>query len=424
MASGLDSQQLRRLVRTGLRPISLQGARALFEQVVNTDEVCPLLVPIDRAAMRRAFGETVPPLWRALLPQHETPASEPSQTWFEQLAGMPEDQRYEFICARVQAEAASALSLTDAALVTPDRPLREVGMDSLLAVELRNALSRRVGRPLPATLVLDHPTCASISRFLLEHPPHRSTAATGGPIVALRTVQTRAAARLFCFPNAGGLPESFAKWRDQLRADLELYAITYPRNADIDGNQFVRAVAREVARRDDLPCAFFGHSLGARIAWGVASYLWARGQNLPGLMFASSYWSPHASESGAPLDRSPERIISWISGDQVPAADVSPALASAFAYDRVLAEAIVSPAASDAPRLPVVAFVGESDPVVHPNDLAQWTTVAGDFELETFPGDHFYLFDPRAQPLLLRSIERHVLRVLRAQDRAQGGHRL
>jgi acyl carrier protein len=55
-------------------------------------------------------------------------------------------------------------------VVDPQQPLNELGLDSLLAVELRNVLGADLGleRPLPATLVFDYPTIDAIVDFLAQ----------------------------------------------------------------------------------------------------------------------------------------------------------------------------------------------------------------------------------------------------------------
>jgi hypothetical protein len=52
------------------------------------------------------------------------------------------------------------------AVLSAATPLKEVGLDSLLAVELRNQLARLGGTPLPATLAFDHPTLDALADYL------------------------------------------------------------------------------------------------------------------------------------------------------------------------------------------------------------------------------------------------------------------
>jgi acyl transferase domain-containing protein/NAD(P)-dependent dehydrogenase (short-subunit alcohol dehydrogenase family) len=70
------------------------------------------------------------------------------------------------ILEHVQELAAKVLGVSTAAHIDPARPLNEIGLDSLMAVELRNAIAASAGRSLPATLVFDYPTADAIARFL------------------------------------------------------------------------------------------------------------------------------------------------------------------------------------------------------------------------------------------------------------------
>jgi NAD(P)-dependent dehydrogenase (short-subunit alcohol dehydrogenase family)/acyl carrier protein len=84
------------------------------------------------------------------------------------LADAPDSARYDLIVAHVQDLAARVLGLAAAHTLDIHRPLNEVGFDSLMAVELRNALSLSIDRTLPATLLFDYPTVQALAGFVAK----------------------------------------------------------------------------------------------------------------------------------------------------------------------------------------------------------------------------------------------------------------
>jgi NAD(P)-dependent dehydrogenase (short-subunit alcohol dehydrogenase family)/acyl carrier protein len=77
-------------------------------------------------------------------------------------------RRRQILVETLQAHAARVLGLSAAVGVDPDQPLQDAGMDSLMAVELRDALVRLTGRELPVTLLFEHPSLSAVADHLLE----------------------------------------------------------------------------------------------------------------------------------------------------------------------------------------------------------------------------------------------------------------
>src|SRR6185369_15745087 len=69
--------------------------------------------------------------------------------------------------------------------VDPDRPLQELGLDSLMAVELKNRLGAATGLRLPATLLFDYPTpSALVRRLRAELLGHQTDGVASSPAFA------------------------------------------------------------------------------------------------------------------------------------------------------------------------------------------------------------------------------------------------
>jgi acyl carrier protein len=84
------------------------------------------------------------------------------------VAAAPAARRRALVTSRVREQALRTLGLGADFALDPRQGLRDVGLDSLMAVELRNALQQVAGRPLPSTLLFDFPTVEGLSGYLLD----------------------------------------------------------------------------------------------------------------------------------------------------------------------------------------------------------------------------------------------------------------
>ena len=88
-------------------------------------------------------------------------------TIVSQLADAVAARRPALLRTFLRARVARTLGLPDGQTVDDHQPLRDAGLDSLLAIELRNVLGSALSRSLPATLLFDYPTVDDLATHLL-----------------------------------------------------------------------------------------------------------------------------------------------------------------------------------------------------------------------------------------------------------------
>ncbi|MCX4459084.1 SDR family NAD(P)-dependent oxidoreductase [Streptomyces sp. NBC_01728] len=161
---------LERMARLGHRALTPEQGRELVELALRRGAPHLVAWALDLPRLRdsaAATGDATAAVWRSLLPVPRTGRGD-GEALADRLARLPEAERAERVLALVREEVARALGLRCAESVRPDQPLRELGMDSVTAVELRNRIGARIGAGLPATLLFDHPTAARLTAYLLS----------------------------------------------------------------------------------------------------------------------------------------------------------------------------------------------------------------------------------------------------------------
>ncbi|GAA1952205.1 hypothetical protein GCM10009754_21410 [Amycolatopsis minnesotensis] len=160
------------LERQGVRPMDPALAMDVLGAAVEADETFLAVADVDWArfapiytlARARPLIGTIP---EAAGTGPVAAEAAPGDLLAE-LGSLTRADREEFLVRLVSTQAAAVLRYDESEALDADKAFRELGFDSLTAVDLRNDLGRRTGLALPPTLVFDHPTVAALAAHLHE----------------------------------------------------------------------------------------------------------------------------------------------------------------------------------------------------------------------------------------------------------------
>ncbi|MBA0052499.1 hypothetical protein E0L36_16900 [Streptomyces sp. AJS327] len=168
MTGHMGGRDQARLSQGGLVALSSGAGVALFDRAVVVDEPVVLASPLDVGALRGLVaGGGLPGVLRGLVSAPVSVARRvvdvsagggDVSSLAGRLVGLGEQERERFVLDVVRSHVAAVLGHANAQAIDAERPFKDLGFDSLTAVELRNRLNSATGLRLPATLIFDHPT--------------------------------------------------------------------------------------------------------------------------------------------------------------------------------------------------------------------------------------------------------------------------
>ncbi|XVS68215.1 type I polyketide synthase [Actinosynnema sp. CA-299493] len=167
---GVRAQRMR---QGGLAAMAPEPAVAALEQALDHDEAVLTVADVDWSRFVPGFTAARPSRLIATIPEAAAIEAGPAERREAEvgglrarLAGVPVETATELVLDEVRDQIAAVLGHTGSDRIPPEQALKDLGFDSLTAVDLRNRLGASCGLDLPSTLVFDHPTANAITRFL------------------------------------------------------------------------------------------------------------------------------------------------------------------------------------------------------------------------------------------------------------------
>lgn len=222
-----------------------------------------------------------------------------------------------------------------------------------------------------------------------------------GPIVPSRL-------KLFCFPFAGGGASVLRQWAKLFPPEVQVCLIQYPGKE----SRILEAPVRQLMLLADAaaqallpyihsPYAFFGHSMGAIVAFEVSTWLRRKGFAGPDLFIASGSLAPHARRNGKTRFDLPQvelidelRRLAGSPPEVLNNADLLQILFPAIRADFEAIETYRYDGQYEPSACPMVAIGGVSDPDIGAQQLDEWNVqTTGNFHRHLVAGGHFFLLD-------------------------------
>ncbi|MFF2651561.1 thioesterase II family protein [Streptomyces sp. NPDC058045] len=215
----------------------------------------------------------------------------------------------------------------------------------------------------------------------------------------------QAPVRLVCFPHAGGSASYYFPFSAALSPRVDTVSVQYPgrqdrRNEPLVGDlgQLADLIEAELrASGDSRPVAFFGHSMGATVAFEVARRMAERGTPGPVHLFASGRRAPSRIRAddvhlrGDTGLKEELHLLGGTAGGWLEDEDLLAMVLPVIRNDYRAAELYRAEAGATV-SAPLTVLTGDSDPRTTAQEAAAWREhTTGAFALHTFPGGHFFL---------------------------------
>jgi acyl carrier protein len=168
MAASLNDADRRRLADAGFSEIDPDAAFAALERAIGSGRPHLAIMSVDWTRYRQYRATTLPFLARLDQAVPVAPVAPEVPALVAALADAPAERRRAVVLHHVRRDVLAVLGLAGTQRLDDEQGLRDAGLDSLMALELKNRLQASSGQSLPSTIAFDYPTTAALADYIGE----------------------------------------------------------------------------------------------------------------------------------------------------------------------------------------------------------------------------------------------------------------
>lgn len=313
------------LARAGMKPVGLKQAFEWLDVLLSAGALSITLAHFDWQRMRQAMPAIEGPQYGAVAGHAgDIVAGGGSSDFRSSLTGCAPAARQEAVVNRLKQLLGRVMGLSGPAL-DHDQPLEQLGVDSLMTVEIGELVDVEFGLEIPV-MEMANKSIAEIAHLLLhmleEEIPSPAPVQTDDaqPLLSPSTIlsaPTHSHHRqwsLIAIPYAAASGAVFSTWAARLGEDAKLLALELPRvisGVEQSSPKLAAAVehfGKRILTENDRPYVLYGHSIGALVAFEVCRWIRLAGGPAPLHLFVGAFWAPQL------LGPQAEALDSWTPG--------------------------------------------------------------------------------------------------------------
>ena len=401
----------------GFEAVSMDDALEVFNMIYERNHTQIGIVKLRAETMAEyysALGQT--PYFMGLL-QHEHKDNAKEGELSDHLLALSSPEEKTKVLEQFVIRQVAKIVKTSSTRIRPTMTFKSLGIDSLMAIQLRNLLEKGLNLKLSATMFATYPSIREytlmINDLLAQQTPSEKAGRelnvtnAGSYIPAsqwflLPDPVPNATMRLFCFHDAGGNASLYHSWTTTLHKKIELVMVELPGRGErasekpyTDLTDLVRDLKPALLPLLDKPYMFFGHSMGGLVVFELTRALRKEKAPLPTRLFISS--TPGLTSY------SKQEVDHTLNDDELIA--IFPHLHIAHTGDWELQQQLLNLMRADLHlinkyryekqeplNIPLIALHGSADLRVRKDQAERWKEeTAATFKLFTRPGGHRYI---------------------------------